>query len=599
MAGLEFTATIDNNDFNAKLTEMQKSMENVARKMDEHGAMMENMFDSVAGKAANLAAQFGIGFSAVGFIKQAAMVRGEFQALEQSFKTLLGNEEKANELMQQLTKTAAITPFDLQGVARGAKQLLAYGVAAEEVNDTIIKLGDIASGMGLSIDYITQLYGTTVSKANMDTMDLKQFKGQGIAIDKAIAEVMQVSQDKVASLISSGEVTGDIVKAAISRLASEGGQFEGMMVAQSKTILGQISNLEDAISSMFNDIGKSQEGIISDVLSGVITIVENYEAVGKAIAGVCAAYGTYKGVLIALSAYQGSGAKMELEALRELTAQVEATGDAELEELVRKGALTEAEAKEILALREEIEQREKQAQAAFDQARAEKVLTNQAVQEANANLTSARAKQAELVAREQALRASLQTATGLEAEQIQRNLNTIATERESAAINVANAEKAVSAATSRQAAAGEAVEVAQRNLNTISIQRQTLAQKAHASMSNMLAIAQKGLKKALDATGLSLLANPYVAAAAAIAAVGYAIYHVTTYTSDYEKSLKGIEKARAEELVDIENENKKLDGLVDTLRNAEKGTEDYEKAKQDIITSYRSISQILKVRLMM
>lgn len=78
-------------------------------------------------------------------------VRGQFQQLEVAFKTMLGSGEKASKLMNQLVRTAATTPFDLQSVAQGAKQLLAYGTAAEDVNDTLIKLGDIAAGLSLPL----------------------------------------------------------------------------------------------------------------------------------------------------------------------------------------------------------------------------------------------------------------------------------------------------------------------------------------------------------------------------------------------------------------------------------------------------------------
>ena len=586
MDGIEFGVTLDNADFQKKLTEMQASLSQVTRQVEEQGAQMESVFGNVKGSVMNLAAQFGLGFSVVGFAKSVATVRGEFQALESSFRTLLGSEQQANDLMVQLTKTAAITPFDLQGVAGAAKQLLAYGTAADEVNDKILQLGDIASGLGLDMGYMAQLYGTTVSKDHMDTMDLKQFKGQGIAIDKAIAEVMGIAQSKVAEAITNGEVSGDIVKAAIENMASGNGQFAGMMENQSKTILGQISNLEDAISTMFNEIGKQSEGVISDVLSVANAVVENYEEVGKAIAGVVAAYGTYKGALMAVSAYQGAGAKGELEMLQQLTAQMELTGDKELEELVRKGALSEAEAKEILTLRAEIEAREQEAQAAFNQAREEKAAANGSVIDAEQRLAQAKAQQQVTIAKIESMTASAATASAEEMESASREMVALSAQREAEAQAIANAEKELTEARTKQVAAGERVEATQRKLNTISIQRQTIAQKAHANMSNLLAGAQKTLKKALDATGLSMLANPYVAVAAAIAAVGYAIYKVTTYTSDYEKTINKLNDARAEEKVQVEQEEKKLASLIDRLGTLKKDSEEYADAKQELIDNY-------------
>ena len=75
-------------------------------------------------------------------ISDIARVRGEFQQLEVAFQTMLGNKEQADTLMSQLVRTAAITPFNLQDVANGAKQLLAYGTEAKDVNDTLVRLGE-------------------------------------------------------------------------------------------------------------------------------------------------------------------------------------------------------------------------------------------------------------------------------------------------------------------------------------------------------------------------------------------------------------------------------------------------------------------------
>lgn len=181
--------------------------------------------------------------------------------------------------MEQLTHTAAITPFGLQDVASAAKQLLAYGTAADEVNDKIMQLGNIAAGLNLNMGYMSMLYGTTATKDFMDTMDLKQHKSQGIAIDEEIAKVMGVDKNEVANLVTNRQVTSAIYKQAIANLAGNGGKFDGMMENQSKTITGQISNIEDAVTMMFNEIGKSTEGVISSVLSGAQWVVENYEKV--------------------------------------------------------------------------------------------------------------------------------------------------------------------------------------------------------------------------------------------------------------------------------------------------------------------------------
>ena len=96
------------------------------------------------------------------FVSQMTEIRGQFQQLEIAFSTILGSATQADALMQQLVTTAAKTPFDLTGIAESAKQLIAYGVSVDKVNDTLLMLGDIASGLSLPLTDIAYLYGTTV-----------------------------------------------------------------------------------------------------------------------------------------------------------------------------------------------------------------------------------------------------------------------------------------------------------------------------------------------------------------------------------------------------------------------------------------------------
>lgn len=238
------------------------------------------------------------------FIQKVTSIRGEFQKLEVAFTTMLGSEQRAQELMQQLTRTAAITPFDLKGVADGAKQLLAYGVAAENVNDTLIHLGDIAAGLSIPLNDLVMLYGTTMTQGRMFTQDLRQFMGRGIPLADELAKQFGVTKDKVGELVTAGKVGAEEFNKAIMSMSSEGGKFAGLMEAQSQTIAGQISNIEDAIDVMFNEIGQANEGVINDVLGSVSTLVENYKKVGAVLMDAVVAIGLYKTALITAHAIE-------------------------------------------------------------------------------------------------------------------------------------------------------------------------------------------------------------------------------------------------------------------------------------------------------
>lgn len=300
MAGLKFDITGDNSNMLSALQGVQNGVRQTEKVVEQSGAGIEEMF----GKMQSAATAMIGAFSLQQLASKVMSVRGEFQQLEVAFTTMLGNASAANNLMEQLVKTAAITPFDLQGVANGAKQLLAYGIQADEVNGTLVKLGDIAAGLSIPLNDLVYLYGTTMVQGRMFTQDLRQFQGRGVPIAEELAKQFGIAKEEVGDLVSAGKVGAEEFKRAITSMTSEGGKFAGLMENQSRTITGQISNIEDAIDTMFNEIGKKNEGLINAGLSGVSYLVENWETIGKVVLEVAVAYGTYKAALLAVYAAQ-------------------------------------------------------------------------------------------------------------------------------------------------------------------------------------------------------------------------------------------------------------------------------------------------------
>lgn len=302
MPSIKFDTIVETAKVVSGFRDIQNAVHQTAKMVEKDGNSIDDVISNIQ-NSMNIA----IGGWSIGkFVNQMMQVRGQFQQTEMAFKTMLQSEEKADALMKQLIRTAAVTPFGVEDVTEGAKQLLAFNVAAEDVNKTLIGLGDVAAGMGLNLKDLVMLYGTTIAKGKMDTMDLYQFLNRGIPIADEIAKVMGLDVTnaikEVQKQIKAGKVTSDIFIQAMQSMTAEGSKFGGLMEAQSKTITGQISNIEDAIEQMFNDLGKSQEGVINTGLGVVSTLVENWETVGKVLMTVVAAYGAYKAAVITMIA---------------------------------------------------------------------------------------------------------------------------------------------------------------------------------------------------------------------------------------------------------------------------------------------------------
>lgn len=281
------------------LTDSMSQMIERMKSAPTAGEGMTSLFQRVTGDAHMLSATL---LGGLGFEQLAGSIfntRSQFQQLEISFNTMLGSADKSKQLMDELIQTAAHTPFDMSSITSGAKQLLAYGTEAKDVNKTLVQLGDIASGLNIPLGDLVYLYGTTVSQGRMFTMDLRQFMGRGVPLAEELGKILHQNTTEVQESVSKGKVTSDIFKEAIANMTQAGGRFGGLMEQQSKTLEGQWSNIGDSIQQMFNEIGKKSEGVFSSGLSIISAMVENWQEVIKVIGVATVAVGSYRASLMA------------------------------------------------------------------------------------------------------------------------------------------------------------------------------------------------------------------------------------------------------------------------------------------------------------
>lgn len=195
-----------------ELSSYDKAISNVTIKQEQSEVSLKKLLTAFGGVA-----------MVKSFISDMVNVRGEFQKTQMAFETMLGSKEKADMLMAQMVQTAAKTPFDLQGVANGAKQLLAYGTQAENVNDTLVRLGNIASGLSIPLNDMVYLYGTTQTQGRLFTQDVRQFMGRGIPLVKELATMLGKTEEEINKMVTAGKIGFPEVEKVIKKMTDEGG----------------------------------------------------------------------------------------------------------------------------------------------------------------------------------------------------------------------------------------------------------------------------------------------------------------------------------------------------------------------------------------
>ena len=535
---------------------LQRSRESFRSLGESANAELQSM-DGFMAKAAQTAAGLFAVDKIKDFVSQLALVRGEYQQLEIAFETMLGSKSQADALMAQLINTAATTPFEMKEIAESAKMLLAYGMAADEVNGTLIRLGDIAAGLSIPIKDLAFLYGTTMVQGRLYTQDLNQFLGRGIPLADELAKQFGKNKSEVKKLVEEGKIGFPEVQKAIEALTGEGSKFGGLMEAQSKTISGQISNIEDAWEQMMNEIGRSQEGNISGALDITGKLIENWRTVGKVVLTAAAAIGAYKAAVVTLAAIRkvsdtakvlNTGQQLRsvltLEQQARLSKMKLSTSSLAYAKAVQTEVHAELQKQKALVqtTKIEVQAAEKEIAVAtmWEKKAAEAVAVKRS--QVGAALMSGKAKRLE------AATTALSTA--------QERLNT--------------AEKAKNTAIQSLSSKQATLNTAAKRVNTLETAANTAAQTASTGATNLLSMAFGGLKAAIMSNPIGLLVGVITAAASAM----------FFFTKSTEETTQMSEKFGES----AEKSIQKVESLSTVLMGLDEGTGVYKKTMDELNT---------------
>lgn len=553
MASIKFDITGDNSSVLKAFRGVQDGVSQTARAVEQQGQSIENVFNRIKSVASVAFA----GFTAKEIISTLGTVRGEFQQFEIAFETMLGSGQKAKGMISDLANLAATTPFDMKGVVNGAKQLLAYGFAANEITDTMRRLGDVSAGLGLNLQDITWLYGTTMVQGRLFTRDLMQFTGRGIPLTEELAKQFGVTKDKVSELVTAGKVGFPEVKKAIESLTNEGGKFGGLMEKQSHSITGQISNIQDTIEMAINDLGTQTEGLMNDALDITSKVIDHWKEIGEVILAAASAIGLYKAMAVSIAAFDtattNAGYAAELSALESLLPMKEEAKKTDLEEAVAKGQLSAAQAELVASKREEVAAyvAELQTKAKVMQDEVH-VLENKLALQDN-----------EVESLQDAYDALDDYVSAEVRDTAATNLNTAANERN----NIANQLKA---AREKAATAATNANTASQGLNTAATARDTATKGIWAQVTLLC-------EKAQRAWNASMFSSPLFLIAAAIVGVTYAVYKLATAESAHEAAVRKSNEAWDEFDNKVKERQQNIESLIRTIQS-ETATE-FEKAE--------------------
>ena len=485
---------LDGSKFSSDAAHINREIAGIGDQAANVGASIESAFKK-AGAAVGLAFSLD---QIKSFAGEVLNVRGNMESLQTSFTILLGSAQKGNELFEQLREFGSTTPLELPDLAKNAQTLLGFGIQAKDVMGILKDIGNISMGDAQKLEGLTLAFAQATSAGKLQGQDLMQMINQGFNPLNEMVKITGKSMAELKDEMSKGQISAEMLRQAFAHAAGEGGQFNGMLEKQSHTLRGAKSNLEDAVETAYNEIGEKLEPAVMTGINLAQTMVEHWEQIGKALIDIVAGWGTYKAAVMLVSAVQTAAINQQIAGYQALLPAKQASMDADLQELVTKGRVSQSRAMELQAIRQEIATKIREMQVTLQQANIELQASRAKYQAATRDLVVARQRMA--VAQSQ-MRIALQSGSAEEIAAAKTAAATAKKEVQTAAIARNSASKALNTAQTNRNSIATQVDTLQTNANAV-------AKKGAATATTLLTLATNGLTKAWQALKLAFASNP-------------------------------------------------------------------------------------------
>ena len=560
MTAIAFDAYLEDSQMIAAINRIERRMMGMTDTVEVEGKKMDSSFKNLA---AGMAAYFSADMVS-GFVGEIVSVRGEFQKFEAVLTNSFGSTDKAKESMAMLADVASTTPFQLDAITDSYIKLVNQGFTPTRAE--IIKMGDLASSTGKGFD---QLVEATLDAQNGEFERLKEF---GIKASVSGDQVTMIFKGQKTTI----DNTAESMRAYLLSLGNMKG-ISGSMAAISQTMEGQVSNLKDSWTNALNEMGADSEEVLSGMIGGAKTLVDNYDTVIGVIGTLITAYGAQKAATMFVTAVDSAETAVKYTAqANELSKLI----SVEQQARVSKLGLTQGSIEHVAAIRLEVAEN-------IEALKVESEATAMRVSSAQAEHKVAlqRALDSKIMVSQREMELSLANLGG-NARQIELAEKSLLQAQEERHVAV----KARKATADTLAIAQSKASAASSALETVSTNANTAVQTANTASTNLLTMAKTRLSAAMAKLDAAIMANPYAIATAGIIALGYAVYQLATYETQAEKAQKELNTALVSEKIS-------LDQMFEKLKQAKQGTEEWGKAKQDIVDKYGQYDSTLVTEL--
>jgi len=272
------TLTVEEKEALKSVKKLENSIDNLSKSSEKAFKRSDSALSSFKGNLAAIATSNIAGRITSGIFdlaKSSLTAAAQVEKLRTQFEVLTGSQERAANLFKQLSDFSATTPFQLNDIADASAKLLSFGFAAENVQEKIKRIGEVAAGSNSDLKEVALIYGQVAAAGKLTGERLLQLQERAVPIGAALAKSLGVAENRVKDLVSTGVVDFKTFERAFNSLSDAGGLFEGAISKQSKTINGVISTFKDNIFLLQGELGKVFAGDFAKTISSITVSIQD------------------------------------------------------------------------------------------------------------------------------------------------------------------------------------------------------------------------------------------------------------------------------------------------------------------------------------
>lgn len=308
-------------NYSAQITRIRQEIERLNKlnegQVDAYGRIIKsqsNLMNTSEQLMRKLALIFSVS-QIQGYILNMRNVTAEFEKQNVALASILQNKDQADKLFGRITELAVKSPFTLKELITYTKSLSAYQVEYEKLYDTTKRLADVSAGLGVDMQRLILAFGQVKASNFLRGTEVRQFTEAGFNI---LGELAKYYSELEGRMISVGDVQERVTKRMVAfgdveevfrRVTSAGGMFYQMQERQAETLAGQISNLNDSLDLMLNDIGQANMGALKGFIEAIRNIIKNWREVVFVLEPAVYLLGAYKTATILASVANSGFAK--------------------------------------------------------------------------------------------------------------------------------------------------------------------------------------------------------------------------------------------------------------------------------------------------